>query len=208
MCKSLCTGGIPLLKHLLPFSEIIRHLTPFFVSRQVITGSGRVGRGQDGRESGFQLGQRADFFEVEVGLETTLKRPIINTRDEPHADPAHYRRLHVIVGDACHSRGGHVDRLSTVPGVSRAALTGGRRAAMRIWLDRQALAARSLTAVDVENALRREGFGRIAGTDEVGRGCLAGPVVAAAVVLDPARQIPGHKAKRASPPPHRLGRPL
>ena len=49
-----------------------------------------------------------------------------------------------------------VDRLSTVPGVSRAALTGGRRAAMRIWLDRQALAARSLTAVDVENALRRE----------------------------------------------------
>jgi proteasome accessory factor A len=83
-----------------PFSEIIRHLTPFFVSRQVITGSGRVGLGQDGRESGFQLGQRADFFEVEVGLETTLKRPIINTRDEPHADPAHYRRLHVIVGDA------------------------------------------------------------------------------------------------------------
>jgi proteasome accessory factor A len=83
-----------------PFSEIIRHLTPFFVSRQVITGSGRVGLGQDGRDAGFQLGQRADFFEVEVGLETTLKRPIINTRDEPHADPTQYRRLHVIVGDA------------------------------------------------------------------------------------------------------------
>jgi proteasome accessory factor A len=83
-----------------PFADIIRHLTPFFVSRQVITGSGRVGRGQDGREIGFQLGQRADFFEVEVGLETTLKRPIINTRDEPHADPAKHRRLHVIVGDA------------------------------------------------------------------------------------------------------------
>ena len=44
--------------------------------------------------------QRADFFEEEVGLETTLKRPIINTRDEPHADPLRYRRLHVIVGDA------------------------------------------------------------------------------------------------------------
>ncbi len=44
--------------------------------------------------------QRADFFEVEVGLETTLKRPIINTRDEPHADPEKYRRLHVIIGDA------------------------------------------------------------------------------------------------------------
>ncbi len=49
---------------------------------------------------GFQLSQRADFFEVEVGLETTLKRPIINTRDEPHADPEKYRRLHVIIGDA------------------------------------------------------------------------------------------------------------
>jgi len=48
----------------------------------------------------FQLSQRADFFEEEVGLETTLKRPIINTRDEPHADPHKYRRLHVIVGDA------------------------------------------------------------------------------------------------------------
>jgi proteasome accessory factor A len=46
------------------------------------------------------LTQRADFFEEEVGLETTLKRPIINTRDEPHADARKYRRLHVIVGDA------------------------------------------------------------------------------------------------------------
>ena len=48
----------------------------------------------------YQLSQRADFFEEEVGLETTLKRPIVNTRDEPHCDPAKYRRLHVIVGDA------------------------------------------------------------------------------------------------------------
>jgi proteasome accessory factor A len=83
-----------------PFAEIVRHLTPFFVSRQVVTGAGRVGIGQDGRTPGFQLSQRADFFEVEVGLETTLKRPIINTRDEPHADPDKYRRLHVIIGDA------------------------------------------------------------------------------------------------------------
>ena len=80
--------------------DIVRHLTPFFVSRQVFCGAGRVGIGQDGREHGFQISQRADFFEVEVGLETTLKRPIINTRDEPHADPEKYRRLHVIIGDA------------------------------------------------------------------------------------------------------------
>jgi proteasome accessory factor A len=59
-----------------------------------------VGIGTEGRTQGFQLSSRADFFEVEVGLETTLKRPIINTRDEPHANPDEYRRLHVIIGDA------------------------------------------------------------------------------------------------------------
>ena len=51
---------------------------------------------------GYQIAQRSDFFEVEVGLETTLKRPIINTRDEPHAVADRYRRLHVILGDANH----------------------------------------------------------------------------------------------------------
>jgi proteasome accessory factor PafA2 len=89
-----------LMRRSTPFSDIVRHLTPFFVSRQVVTGAGRVGLGQDGRDHGFQISQRADYFEVEVGLETTLKRPIINTRDEPHADPDKYRRLHVIIGDA------------------------------------------------------------------------------------------------------------
>ena len=83
-----------------PFADIVTHLTPFFVTRQVVCGAGRVGIGQDGSQPGFQISQRADFFEVEVGLETTLKRPIINTRDEPHADADKYRRLHVIIGDA------------------------------------------------------------------------------------------------------------
>jgi proteasome accessory factor PafA2 len=89
-----------LMRRATPFADIVRHLTPFFVSRQVVCGAGRVGLGADGRGDGFQISQRADFFEVEVGLETTLKRPIINTRDEPHADPEKYRRLHVIIGDA------------------------------------------------------------------------------------------------------------
>jgi len=83
-----------------PFTRIVAQLTPFFVSRPVVSGAGRVGIGQDSRRHGYQISQRADFFEVEVGLETTLKRPIINTRDEPHADADRYRRLHVIVGDA------------------------------------------------------------------------------------------------------------
>src|SRR6478735_5446644 len=72
----------------------------YLMSRQTITGSGRVGIGPSGDEPGFQLTQRADYIEVEVGLETTLKRGIINTRDEPHADADKYRRLHVIIGDA------------------------------------------------------------------------------------------------------------
>jgi proteasome accessory factor A len=89
-----------LMRRETPFADVVRHLTPFFVSRQVICGAGRVGRGQDGTGIGYQVSQRADFFEVEVGLETTLKRPIINTRDEPHASADKYRRLHVIIGDA------------------------------------------------------------------------------------------------------------
>jgi len=89
-----------LMRRQTPFSDIVTHLTPFLVTRQIVCGAGRVGLGQDGSQPGFQLSQRADFFEVEVGLETTLKRPIINTRDEPHADADKYRRLHGIFGDA------------------------------------------------------------------------------------------------------------
>ena len=86
-----------------PFAAIVRDVTPFFVSRQVFTGAGKLGAEASWDDRGshrYQLTQRADFFEAEVGLETTLKRPIVNTRDEPHADPEKYRRLHVIVGDA------------------------------------------------------------------------------------------------------------
>lgn len=89
-----------LMRRDVPFIQVIRHLTPFLVSRPIITGAGRVGQRQDGSVHAFQISQRADYFEVPVGLETTLKRPIINTRDEPHADPKKYRRLHVIIGDA------------------------------------------------------------------------------------------------------------
>jgi Pup amidohydrolase len=82
-----------------PFGRLTRQLLPLFVSRPVYVGAGRIGSELD-ETVDFQLTQRADFFEVEVGLETTLKRPLMNTRDEPHADPDRYRRLHVINGDA------------------------------------------------------------------------------------------------------------
>lgn len=89
-----------LLARAVPFDRIVRDLTGFLVSRTVVIGAGRVGLGQSGQASGFQLGQRPDFFETEVALETTIRRPIINTRDEPHAPRQRWRRLHVITGDA------------------------------------------------------------------------------------------------------------
>ncbi|WP_239110572.1 depupylase/deamidase Dop [Phycicoccus sonneratiae] len=92
-----------LMSRATPFASVVRHLTPFFVARQVMCGSGRVGIGVDSRTPGYQIAQRSDFFEVEVGLETTLKRPIVNTRDEPHAVADKYRRLHVIIGDCNHA---------------------------------------------------------------------------------------------------------
>ena len=98
------------------FPSIVAGLTPFFVTRQVVCGAGRVGRGASGDEAGYQISQRADYIEVEVGLETTLKRGIINTRDEPHADADKYRRLHVIIGDA------NMSEYSTLLKVGTAAL--------------------------------------------------------------------------------------
>ena len=92
-----------LMDRAVPFARIVQNVMPHFVSRQIYTGAGKVGSeasSTGGIDVTFQLTQRADFFEEEVGLETTLKRPIVNTRDEPHCDAQKYRRLHVIVGDA------------------------------------------------------------------------------------------------------------
>ncbi|MGC2174379.1 MAG: depupylase/deamidase Dop [Acidimicrobiales bacterium] len=92
-----------LVQRELEFAYLIRAMVPHFVSRQIIVGAGKVGAETEAAlESNptFQLSQRAEFFEEIVGLETTLKRPIINTRDEPHSDAERFRRLHVIIGDA------------------------------------------------------------------------------------------------------------
>ena len=84
-----------------PFPVLARRICAHLVTRQIYTGAGKVGCEEEGRTSAaFEVSQRADFFEEEIGLETTLKRPIVNTRDEPHSDATRYRRLHVITGDA------------------------------------------------------------------------------------------------------------
>ena len=89
-----------LVRRGLPFEELAAILIPFLVTRPVLVGAGRVGIGQRSQRPGFQVSQRADYVESEIGLQTTFNRPIINTRDEPHANAARWRRLHVINGDA------------------------------------------------------------------------------------------------------------
>ncbi len=88
-----------LVARAIPFERIARALVPFLVTRQIYAGAGKVGTENQTSPAVYQISQRADFFETLMDLNTMVKRPIINTRDEPHADPAKYRRLHVIAGD-------------------------------------------------------------------------------------------------------------
>jgi proteasome accessory factor A len=80
------------------FSHYAQVLIPFFVTRQIYAGAGKVL--QTARGAMFCLSQRAEHIWEGVSSATTRSRPIINTRDEPHADAERYRRLHVIVGDS------------------------------------------------------------------------------------------------------------
>ena len=89
-----------LVSRTVPFEKIARVLTPFLVTRPIFAGAGKVGAENQTSPAEYQLSQRADFFECLMDLNTMVKRPIINTRDEPHGDRARFRRLHVIVGDA------------------------------------------------------------------------------------------------------------
>lgn len=83
-----------------PFERLVKFLAPFFVTRPIHAGAGKVGSENQTSPTDYQISQRADFFECLVDLNTMVKRPIVNSRDEPHADYGKYRRLHVIVGDA------------------------------------------------------------------------------------------------------------
>jgi len=80
------------------FSHYAEVLIPFLVSRQIYAGSGKVL--QTARGAMYCMSQRAEHIWEGVSSATTRSRPIINTRDEPHADAERYRRLHVIVGDS------------------------------------------------------------------------------------------------------------
>ncbi len=88
-----------LVARAIPFERVARALVPFLVTRLIYAGAGKVGAENQTSPAVYQISQRADFFETLMDLNTMVKRPIINTRDEPHADPVKYRRLHVIAGD-------------------------------------------------------------------------------------------------------------
>ena len=88
-----------LVSRSVPFDRLVKVLAPFLVTRPIFAGSGKVGAENQTSPVEYQISQRADFFECLVDLNTMVRRPIVNSRDEPHADYGKYRRLHVIVGD-------------------------------------------------------------------------------------------------------------
>ena len=80
------------------FQKVTESVIPFLITRQIFTGAGKWL--SYNKNQNFQLSQRSDHMWESISSATTRSRPIINTRDEPHADPEEYRRLHVIVGDS------------------------------------------------------------------------------------------------------------
>src|SRR6201747_1764412 len=105
------------------FSRIADGLIPFLVTRQLIAGAGKIL--QSPRGASYCLSQRADHIWEGVSSATTRSRPIINTRDEPHADAERYRRLHVIVGDSNMHESTTMLKLGSAPPVLRMIQQGG-----------------------------------------------------------------------------------
>lgn len=92
-----------LMSRAVPWDRIVTDIVPFLVTRQIFAGAGKMGiegENSSAQPGVFQISQRSDFFQVLVSIDTMNRRPLVNTRDEPHADPSRFRRFHVIIGDA------------------------------------------------------------------------------------------------------------
>src|SRR4051812_21731368 len=92
-----------LMRRDIPWDQIVSGILPFLITRQIFAGAGKMGiegENQNSQPGVFQISQRADFFSVLVSIDTMNRRPLVNTRDEPHADTNRYRRFHVILGDS------------------------------------------------------------------------------------------------------------
>jgi proteasome accessory factor A len=105
-----------LMSRAVPWDRIVRDVVPFLVTRQIFAGAGKLGiEGEDavGQPGIYQIAQRSDFFSVLCSIDTMNRRPIVNTRDEPHADSEAYRRFHVIVGDSNMSEWANAMKIGT-----------------------------------------------------------------------------------------------
>ncbi len=92
-----------LMRRDIAWDQIVVGILPFLVTRQIFAGAGKMGVEAESGQSEpgiYQISQRADFFSVVVSIDTMNRRPLINTRDEPHVDASRYRRFHVILGDS------------------------------------------------------------------------------------------------------------
>ncbi|PZR74594.1 MAG: peptidase [Chthoniobacterales bacterium] len=92
-----------LMRRDVPWDRLVADMLPFLITRQIFAGAGKMGieaESAGGQPGVFQISQRADFFQTLVSIDTMNKRPLVNTRDEPHADADRYRRFHVILGDS------------------------------------------------------------------------------------------------------------
>jgi Pup amidohydrolase len=91
-----------LLPRSLPWAQLAQAVQAFLVTRQIYAGAGKFAIEAEDRfvSPDFQISQRADFFSELQSVDTMQRRPIVNTRDEPHANARIYRRFHVIIGDA------------------------------------------------------------------------------------------------------------
>ena len=92
-----------LMRRDVPWDRIVAGVVPFLITRQIFAGAGKMGskrRAPPGEPGVYQISQRSDFFSVLVRIDTMNRRPLVNTRDEPHADASRYRRFHVILGDS------------------------------------------------------------------------------------------------------------
>jgi len=92
-----------LMRRDVPWNQLVTDILPFLITRQIFAGAGKIGieaESAAGQPGVFQISQRADFFSALVSIDTMNKRPLVNTRDEPHADANLYRRFHVIIGDS------------------------------------------------------------------------------------------------------------
>jgi proteasome accessory factor PafA2 len=91
-----------LMPRTLTWDTLSQAIVAFFVTRQIYAGAGKFGWEEEDTfiKAGFQISQRSDFFSELQSVDTMQRRPLVNTRDEPHANNELYRRFHVIIGDS------------------------------------------------------------------------------------------------------------